>query len=82
MPQVLPIPNAGSRRSYTPNLQGDPVAVVMEFLSETEGTEYSIRSSPPYGKMYFYETILQVPTYLTLPRLKSVGFFKSPESEP
>lgn len=64
VPQVLPIPNAGSRRSYTPNLQGDPVAVVMEFLSETEGTEYSIRSSPPYGKMYFYETILQVPTYI------------------
>jgi Uma2 family endonuclease len=64
VPQVLPVANAGSRRSYTPNLQGDPVAVVMEFLSETEGTEYSIRSSPPYGKMYFYETILQVPTYI------------------
>ncbi len=64
VPHVLPIPNAGSRRSYTPNLQGDPVAVVMEFLSETEGTEYSVRSSPPFGKMYFYETILQVPTYI------------------
>lgn len=64
VPHVFPVPSAGSRRSYTPNLQGDPVAVVMEFLSETEGTEYSIRSSPPYGKMYFYETILQVPTYI------------------
>ena len=64
IPHVLPVPNAGSRRSYTPNLQGDLVAVVMEFLSETEGTEYFIRSSPPYGKMYFYETILQVPTYI------------------
>jgi len=64
IPHVFPVPNAGNRRSYTPNLQGDPVAVVMEFLSETEGSEYSVRSSPPYSKMYFYETILQVPTYI------------------
>lgn len=64
VPHVIPIPKAGTRRSYTPYLQGDPVAVVMEFLSETEGSEYSVRSSPPYGKMYFYETILQVPTYV------------------
>lgn len=64
IPRAFPVPKAENRRSYTPNLQGDPVAVVMEFLSETEGSEYSVRSSPPYGKMYFYETILQVPTYI------------------
>jgi hypothetical protein len=36
----------------------------MEFLSETEGGELSIRAPPPYGKLYFYEQILQVPTYV------------------
>ncbi|MFO0172404.1 MAG: hypothetical protein ACK51W_07975, partial [Aphanizomenon sp.] len=30
-----------------------------------EGGELSIRSTPPYGKLYFYEQILQVPTYVT-----------------
>ncbi len=24
-----------------------------------------MRSTPPYGKLYFYEQILQVPTYVT-----------------
>jgi Uma2 family endonuclease len=51
------------RRSYTPYLEGDPVAVVMEFLSAEDNGELSIRSTPPYGKLYFYERILQVPTY-------------------
>jgi Uma2 family endonuclease len=51
-------------RSYTPNLQGDAVAVVMEFLSETDGGELSMRSIPPLGKLYFYEQILRVPTYV------------------
>lgn len=53
------------RRSYTSNLEGDPVAIVMEFLSEEEGGELSVRSTPPYGKLYFYEQILCVPTYVT-----------------
>jgi hypothetical protein len=35
----------------------------MEFLSETEGGEYSIKSKYPPGKWYYYERILQVPTY-------------------
>ncbi|NES24893.1 MAG: Uma2 family endonuclease, partial [Symploca sp. SIO3E6] len=48
-----------------PHLEGAPVAVVMEFLSDTECGELSIRSTPPYGKVYFYEQILQVPTYVT-----------------
>ncbi|MGD1943604.1 MAG: Uma2 family endonuclease [Leptolyngbyaceae cyanobacterium] len=65
VPQVQPVAPAVIRRSYTPNLQGEPVAVVMEFLSDTEGGELSIRATPPYGKFYFYEQILRVPTYVT-----------------
>ncbi len=53
------------RRSYTPHLEGSWVEVVMEFLSEAEGGELSVRSSPPFGKLYVYEQILQVPTYVT-----------------
>ncbi len=63
--QVQPIAPEIVRRSYTQNLEGEPVAVVMEFLSDTEGGELSVRSTPPYGKLYFYERILQVPTYVT-----------------
>ncbi len=52
------------RRSYTPHLQGSAVAIVMEFLSETDGGELSMRAISPLGKMYFYEQILRVPTYV------------------
>ncbi len=65
VPQVRPIAQGQIRRSYTPNNEGDPVAIVMEFLSDSDGGELSMRSTPPYGKMYFYEKILQVPTYIT-----------------
>ncbi len=65
IPQVHPVAEEVIRRSYTPYLEGDPVAVVMEFLSQEEGGELSVRSTPPYGKLYFYEQILQVPTYVT-----------------
>ncbi|MCU0524173.1 MAG: Uma2 family endonuclease [Elainella sp. Prado103] len=65
VPQVKPVAKGVIRRSYTPYLEGDPVAIVMEFLSEEEGGELSVRSTPPYGKLYFYEQILQVPTYVT-----------------
>ena len=64
VPQVQPIEPGIIRRSYTPNIQGKPVAVVMEFLSDTDCGEYSIRPTPPYGKFYFYEQILKVPTYV------------------
>ncbi|MEY3867869.1 MAG: hypothetical protein RLZZ338_1760 [Cyanobacteriota bacterium] len=37
----------------------------MEFLSEADGGELSLRATPPYGKFYFYEQILKVPTYIT-----------------
>lgn len=52
------------QRSYTPQLQGDLPIVVMEFLSNTEGDEYSIKPTYPPGKWFFYEQILKVPTYV------------------
>jgi Uma2 family endonuclease len=65
VPQVNRIAQNIVRRSYTPNLEGAPVAIVMEFLSDEEGGELSVRSTPPYGKLHFYEQILRVPTYVT-----------------
>ncbi|HIK03338.1 MAG TPA: Uma2 family endonuclease [Trichormus sp. M33_DOE_039] len=65
VPQVQPLSADVIRRSYTPHLEGAAVSVVMEFLSDTENGELSIRSTPPYGKLYFYERILKVPTYIT-----------------
>jgi Uma2 family endonuclease len=64
VPGVLPVAQGVIRRSYTPNLEGEPVAVVMEFLSETDTGEYSLPPTYPYGKLYFYERILSVPTYV------------------
>ncbi|PAX60036.1 Uma2 family endonuclease [Brunnivagina elsteri] len=61
---VLPVASGVIRRSYTPNVEGDGVSVVMEFLSDADNLEYSIRPTFPYGKLYFYEKILQVPTYV------------------
>lgn len=56
---VLPTTPANqTRRSYTSNLEGEVPAIVMEFLSETEGGEYSIKSKYPPGKWYYYERIL------------------------
>jgi hypothetical protein len=64
VPKAYPVTGI-VRRSYTPNLEGEPVAVVMEFLSDTETGEYSSRPTYPYGKLYYYEHILKVPTYVT-----------------
>ncbi len=50
-------------RSYTPRLEGDIPLIVMEFISETEGGEYSIKPTYPPGKWFFYEQVLQVPNY-------------------
>ncbi|MGF1603344.1 MAG: Uma2 family endonuclease [Thermosynechococcaceae cyanobacterium] len=63
IPSVQPVPTGEIRRSYTPHVEGDVPAIVMEFISETEGSEYSINPHYPYGKWYFYEKILQVPVY-------------------
>jgi Uma2 family endonuclease len=57
-------PQTTLRRCYAPFVDGAPPTIVMEFLSATEGTEYSINPRYPYGKWYFYEQILQVPVYV------------------
>lgn len=62
--RVFPFPEGTTRRSYTPHTEGEIPALVMEFLSEAEGGEYSIRPLYPYGKLWFYERILQVPFYV------------------
>lgn len=62
--RVLPKEGEGDRRSYTPHLEGEVPQVVMEFLSETEGTEYSVKRTYPPGKWFFYEQILKIPTYV------------------
>jgi Uma2 family endonuclease len=64
VPRVLPVAEGVIRRSYTPHTEGDVPVVVMEFLSETDAGEYSVRPTYPYGKMWFYERILQIPTYV------------------
>jgi Uma2 family endonuclease len=63
VPEVLPFPTPKTRRSYTPHLEGQPPEIVMEFISETEGGEYSMNPHYPYGKWWFYERILKVPSY-------------------
>ncbi|MBW4683801.1 MAG: Uma2 family endonuclease [Komarekiella atlantica HA4396-MV6] len=51
------------KRSYTPRLQGDAPIIIMEFLSDTEGSEYSSKPTYPPGKWFYYEQVLQVPNY-------------------
>lgn len=58
------VPRAEVKRSYTPQLQGDIPVIVMEFISDTEGGEYSIKPTYPPGKWFFYERVLQVPNYV------------------
>jgi Putative restriction endonuclease len=53
-----------ARQSYTPNLEGDIPTIVMEFLSATDGGEYSLRQIRPIGKWYFYEQLIKVPNYV------------------
>lgn len=52
------------RKSYTPNLEGSIPSIVIEFLSDTDGGEYSVKPTFPLGKWFFYERILQIPTYI------------------
>ncbi|MBX9258590.1 Uma2 family endonuclease [Desmonostoc muscorum CCALA 125] len=52
------------KRSYTPQLQGEMPVIVMEFISDTRQTEYSIKATYPPGKWFFYERILKVPNYI------------------
>jgi Uma2 family endonuclease len=50
-------------RSYTPHLEGEVPTIVLEFLSATDGTEFSVKPENPMGKWYFYEQVLKVPYY-------------------
>jgi Putative restriction endonuclease len=59
----LKVPIDEVNRSYTPHLDGDVPTIVSEFLSATEGTEYSMKPDSPMGKWYFYEQVLKVPYY-------------------
>ncbi|NJM74263.1 MAG: Uma2 family endonuclease [Scytonema sp. RU_4_4] len=52
------------KRSYTPQLQGNTPVIVMEFLSDTEGGEYSSKPTFPPGKWFFYEQVLEIPNYV------------------
>lgn len=60
---AITVPRSEVERSYTPRLQGDIPTVVLEFFSDTDGGEYSIKETFPPGKFFFYEQILQVPNY-------------------
>jgi Uma2 family endonuclease len=62
VPEIT-VPRSDVVRSYTPHLQGAIPTLVLEFLSETEGGEYSSKASYPPGKFFFYEQIVQVPNY-------------------
>ncbi len=64
VPSVLPLNPPRDQRSYTPHLEGEVPAVVMEFLSDTDGGEYSVKRTFPPGKCFFYEQILKIPTYV------------------
>lgn len=57
------VPRQEVKRSYTPQLQGDFPVIVMEFLSDTEGGEYSSKPTYPPGKWFYYEQVLKVPNY-------------------
>lgn len=49
----------------------------MEFISETEGGEYSINPHYPYGKWYFYEKILKIPVYVIFhPKMATLDVFR------
>jgi len=59
----ISVPRSEIDRSYTPQLQGEIPLIVLEFLSDTDGSEYSVKETYPPGKFFFYEKILQVPYY-------------------
>ncbi|MEO9125839.1 MAG: Uma2 family endonuclease [Microcoleus sp.] len=52
------------RGSYTPHTEGTIPQIVMEFLSETYGEEYSVEFKQRVGKWFFYEQIIKVPRYV------------------
>ncbi|MGJ3252508.1 MAG: Uma2 family endonuclease [Elainellaceae cyanobacterium] len=62
---VKPVePKSKPRRSYTPHAEGPIPLIVMEFLCETDGGEYSMESGQKIGKWFFYERVIQAPYYV------------------
>lgn len=62
---VAPVqPSTRIRRSHTPHKQGAVPYVVMEFLSENDCGEYSMKSGQKIGKWHFYERVIEVPRYV------------------
>lgn len=53
VPSVQSLPEGEIWRSYTPHLEGDVPTIVMEFISEAEGGEYSINPHFSYGNGAF-----------------------------
>lgn len=62
VPRVHPVPEGIVRRSYTPQREGDPVAVVMEFLSADDNGELSIRAMPPTASCTFTSKFFRCPS--------------------
>ncbi|MBE9250128.1 Uma2 family endonuclease [Dolichospermum sp. LEGE 00240] len=60
----ITVPREQIQRSYTPHKQGEIPVVVMEFLSDVNGSEYSSKRTFPPGKWFFYEEVLEVANYL------------------
>ena len=48
---ALPLPENQTRRSYTPVAEGDLPSLAIEFVSDTDGGEYSMKSQLPLRKM-------------------------------
>lgn len=61
---AIRVPRTEVERSYTPQLQGELPLIVMEFTSDEDGKEYSVKPTYPPGKWLFYEQILRVPHYV------------------
>lgn len=59
----ITVPIGDIERSYTPYHDGDVPFMVLEFVSDIDGSAYSLKPANPMGKWYFYEQILKVPYY-------------------
>ncbi len=87
---VQPLPSQEIRRSYTPNLEGEIPAIVMEFLLANPYDEYSNKPIYPPGKWFFYQQVLRVPIYalfepatgvLEMYQLDSSGYYQIQEPD-
>ena len=91
VPKVFPLEKGVMSRSYTPHTEGDVPIVGMEFLSDIDMGEYSVRSRYPYGTMWYYEQILRIPIYvifdptdgmLEVRKLNSSGWYEIETKSP